>query len=144
MAFFYKRPVRVRLNDDLRRYHAHLVPGSEGSMLPGAKVDMWGSQDRFGAVRFDCCGAMLDVLLTGVTILDEEYLRELAEARAAELASLKDAREVELRLGPRGGFRSLSYRLPGQSRSMYDRAAADEHLAVFAKHDIPVRTIRES
>lgn len=143
MAFYYSRSLRVRLSHDLRQYHDHLAPGSEGTLIPGAKCGMWGSEDRFGAVRFDCCGVMLDVLLEGVTILDEDYHREMEQARADWLASLEHAQDVELYLGPLGGFRTLSFRLPTSSYSTGIMATADECLAVFARRGIPVQTIRE-
>lgn len=143
MAFYYSRSLRVRLNDDLRAYHPHLVAGSEGALIPDARCGFWGSQDQFGAVRFDCCGAMLDVLLTGLTILDEEYLREVERARAEWLESLTHALDVTLRLGPGGGFRSLSFQLPKTHYNTGSKATGDECLAVFAKHGIPVREERE-
>ncbi len=59
---------RVILNADLTRYHSHLRPGATGTLLPRVQVGPFGGQDRFGAVRFDCCGATLDVLLAGLTI----------------------------------------------------------------------------
>jgi hypothetical protein len=66
------KPKRVVLTVDLRRYHSHLVPGTRGTLLPDVKVGMWGHQDRFGAVRFDCCGATLDVLFESLDESPEE------------------------------------------------------------------------
>lgn len=58
----------VTLNVDLTRYHHHLEPGVTGHLIPGLKTTMWGSSDRFGAVRFDCCGATLDIVLQNLTV----------------------------------------------------------------------------
>lgn len=58
---------RVRLKVDLTRYHKHLEVGAAGWILPGVKVSDWGSQDRFGAVKFDCCGATLDIVTSGLS-----------------------------------------------------------------------------
>ena len=54
-------PRRVRLTVDLTRYDARLVFGSLGRTMPSVKLSIWGSQDRFVAVRFDN-GAQLDIL----------------------------------------------------------------------------------
>lgn len=62
---------RVRLDVDLTRYHRHLEVGATGRLLPMVKVGIWGSTDRFGAVRFDCCGETLDVVLSQLTDIDE-------------------------------------------------------------------------
>jgi hypothetical protein len=61
---------RVRLNIDLTRYHRHLVPGIEGTSVPGLKTTDWGYQDRFWAIRWDCCGHTMDTLLDSITIED--------------------------------------------------------------------------
>ena len=58
---------RVRLNVDLTRYDARLVVGSMGWTLPDVKLSMWGSQDRFVAVKFDC-GASLDILYKSLSV----------------------------------------------------------------------------
>jgi hypothetical protein len=59
---------RVVLNANLTRYHRHLTPGTTGVLVPNVKTTMYGWQDRFGAVRFDCCGATLDIVLSNLTI----------------------------------------------------------------------------
>jgi hypothetical protein len=67
------RAAPVTLNTDLTRYHDHLVPGTTGTVLPAIKTSVWGSQDRFGAVRFDCCGHLMDVVLGNLTIHDARF-----------------------------------------------------------------------
>ena len=62
---------RVRLTTDLTRYHPHLKPGTEGTSQPDVKTTEWGYQDRFWAVKYDCCGHVMDTLLDGLTVIDE-------------------------------------------------------------------------
>jgi hypothetical protein len=64
-------PTRVQLTADLTRYHNHLVPGVMGTTIPNVKVGIWGSQDRFVAVRFDCCGETLDILWNSLKVNEE-------------------------------------------------------------------------
>jgi hypothetical protein len=63
---------RVRLTVDLSRYHEHLKPGAEGISVPGVKTTVWGYQDRFWAVRYDCCGHLMDTLLASLAVVDRE------------------------------------------------------------------------
>ncbi len=62
---------RVRLDVDLTRYHPHLVPGVEGISEPGVRTTEWGWQDRFWAVRYDCCGHVMDTLTSSLTVQKE-------------------------------------------------------------------------
>jgi hypothetical protein len=62
---------RVRHGTDLTRYHQHLQPGIEGASVPGVKTTEWGYQDRFWAIRWDCCGHVMDTLLSSLTVLPE-------------------------------------------------------------------------
>ncbi len=64
---------RVRLDVDLARYHEHLKPGIEGTSVPGVKTTVWGYQDRFWAVRYDCCGRVMDTLTSSLTVLEEAH-----------------------------------------------------------------------
>ncbi len=54
-------PQRVKLKVDLTKYDERCKEGELGWTIPNVKLSMWGSQDRFVAVRFDN-GARLDVL----------------------------------------------------------------------------------
>lgn len=47
-------PHRVKLIVDLTRYDKRLTEGQLGTTMPGVKLSIWGSEDRFVAVRFDC------------------------------------------------------------------------------------------
>jgi hypothetical protein len=70
MVYYGREPAPVRLDVDLTQYHEHLEVGVCGTLIPGLQVGVWGAQDRFGAVRFDCCGATLDILFKSLTILE--------------------------------------------------------------------------
>jgi hypothetical protein len=44
---------RVKLKVDLTRYNLKCKVGELGWTMPGVKLSMWDSQDRFAAVHFD-------------------------------------------------------------------------------------------
>lgn len=66
---YYGESKRVVLKYDLTDYHPHLKPGTAGMLLQGVKCSTWGSNDTFGAVKFDCCGHTRDIVLKS---LDDE------------------------------------------------------------------------
>ena len=68
MAQIGGKPQRVKLKTDLTRYGKGLVVGIEGVTIPNAKFSIWGSEERFVAVRFDN-GFELDVLYKSLEIL---------------------------------------------------------------------------
>lgn len=51
----------IMLKVNLEKYGEALVEGVLGWTIPNTKLSMWGSQDRFVAVKFDN-GASLDLL----------------------------------------------------------------------------------
>jgi hypothetical protein len=59
---------RVKLIVDLTRYNSNCKIGELGWTMPNVKLSMWGSEDRFVAVRFDN-GAMLDVLYKSLEVI---------------------------------------------------------------------------
>lgn len=84
-------PQRVRLLKDLTKYHEHLVPGVEGIMVPNVKTTPYGNFDRFGAVKFDCCGHLIDILLTNLEfIFTPEERNEFVEDVKGTAAKLKE------------------------------------------------------
>ena len=145
---WYGERKRVTLKDDLTRYHTHPKPGVQGTLLPEVKANTWGSDDRFGAVKFDCCGHTLDVLLRGLEI---EGAAEAAREREARLREeLKSTKRAILRRGPRGGFRSLSIEYANAdgtpthvSYGSLAREKAEWILEVLKEHSIPVEEVRE-
>ena len=63
------KPIRVKLIEDLTRYDLRCKVGELGWTIPDTKLSIWGSYDRFVAVRFDN-GAKLDVLWKGLEELE--------------------------------------------------------------------------
>jgi hypothetical protein len=61
---------RVKLIVDLTRYNPKCKVGVLGWTMPGVKLSIWDSQDRFAAVHFDN-GAELSVLYSGLEVLKE-------------------------------------------------------------------------
>ena len=67
MACYAK--LRVRLKEDLTRYHPNAKEGALGWTLPEVQCSMWGTYDRFWAVQFDE-GGRLDLLSKGLEVID--------------------------------------------------------------------------
>ncbi len=63
-------PKRVKLKVDLTKYDSRCKKGEMGWTIPDFKVGIWGSQDRFVAVKFDN-GASLDVLWESLERIDK-------------------------------------------------------------------------
>lgn len=57
-------PLKGELNVDLTRYHPNAKKGAKCTTIPNCKLSIWGSQDRFVAVKFDE-GGTLDILWDG-------------------------------------------------------------------------------
>lgn len=131
--------IRVKLTDDLARYDARLTGGQEGEVTRGGGSRLG---DRFAFVRFDC-GAALDVLWKGLEVTDVAYLAEQKVLKAAKDAALATATDVEWAVGPRGGFRYISYRTKDGSTSNGDRDEAQRIRNIIEKHGIRVREMRE-
>ncbi|MEK6847900.1 MAG: hypothetical protein AABX50_02125 [Nanoarchaeota archaeon] len=64
------KPLRVKLKVDLTKYNSKCKIGSLGYTAPDVKLSIWGSQDRFVAVKFDN-GAQLDVLWDSLERIDK-------------------------------------------------------------------------
>lgn len=102
-----KDRVKVRLKVDLTQYLKGLVAGSEGYTI--GNYGMWSrANDNFIGVHFPGIGS-LDVLWSSLEIIDEEYLKEVEERRKDKLEEYKSARNIVKYVGPRGGFKSLSF-----------------------------------
>lgn len=63
-------PKRVKLKVDLTKYDNRCKVGEKGWTIPNVKLSIWGSQDRFVAVKFDN-GAKLDILWKGLEEIKE-------------------------------------------------------------------------
>lgn len=82
---WHSKPTRCTLQVDLTRYHPHLVPGVHGTLVPEVMTTRWGPDNRFGAVKFDCCGHTLDIVLANLDIED---------ARSAPIPPTPEARQA--------------------------------------------------
>lgn len=69
------KPLRVRLKVDLTKYDERCKINELGWTMPNIKLSIWGSQDRFVAVRFDS-GANLDILWKSLEILEESEVNK--------------------------------------------------------------------
>ncbi len=99
--------IKVRLLVDLTKYAKGLIAGTEGVTV--GRTGLWSrGSDRFITVHFSGI-ATLDVLWDSLDIIDEAVLLENEKREKAFEESLRSARDVVLHLGPRGGFRCLSY-----------------------------------
>jgi len=102
-------PYRVRLTEDLTRYHEHLVVGTEGVLVPQRAFSKAGVSNLFAGVKFDCCGVEIDVMHKGLDIIDERYQERVKKAIESRIAEIKRATSARLITGPRGGVRKLEY-----------------------------------
>lgn len=98
---------KVKLTVDLTQYASGLVAGTEG--ITAGRQGMWSrGSDRFITVRFPGI-TTLDVLWDSLEIIDEEALKEIDHQQKLFAENLKSAKDVTLYVGPRGGFKYLSY-----------------------------------
>jgi len=102
-----EKGIQVRLTTDLTKYNRLLVPGVEG--YTAGNMGMWScGSDRFISVRFPNI-TTIDVLWESLEIIDEEYLEETSRREREFLEELRSASQVTKFMGPRGGFRYLTY-----------------------------------
>jgi hypothetical protein len=128
--------IKVRLKDDLTRYHPSLRIGTEGMTEPNGGMWARGS-DRFVSVRFP--ETRLDVLWTGLEIIDTKFLAERAAAKKQFHEDLRGASEVVKYIGPRGGFKCISYRIGNSSASNGFKEEAEEIESVIRSYKIPIK-----
>lgn len=136
--------IKVKLLVNLTRYADGLVEGSEGYTI-GSK-GMWSrANDNFVTVCFPNI-ATLDVLWKSLEIIDEEYLKKAEEWNKKWKKQLKNARCVELHLGPRGGFRSLQFEYLDDNGIVIHYAngfknEADNIVEIFKANNIKIERI---
>ena len=142
-----ERTIKVRLTQDLTRYHPRLVPGVDGVTV--GQYGPWSrGSDRFVGVRFPDIGTF-DILWDSVEIVDKEYLAEMAERDKRKRELLKQARNIVRTVGPKGGFRHISYEYTDEHGttchvSNGDRHGADELIEFFRQHGIEIREERST
>jgi hypothetical protein len=134
--------IKVRLKADLTQYHPGLTPGVEGYTI-GVYGEWSRNFDRFIGVCFPGIHT-LDVTWDSLEIIDAEYLERLAKERQEKMDPLKAARNVVKRVGPRGGFRYLTYEYTDKTSvnvyaSTGSRSEAKELEKFFSEHGIPVK-----
>jgi hypothetical protein len=131
--------VRVKLTKDLTRYDERLVIGAEGDTCePQSK---WArSNDNFVGVRFDN-GACLDLVCSGLEVIDVAALKQASDFQKRLEADAASATNAELRVGPKGGFRSLSFSYEGGSYCTGFRDEANLLIAIIRKNGINVRRV---
>lgn len=136
------RGIKVRLTQDLTRYHPGLVSGVEGVAL--GRYGIWSrGSDRFIGVHFPEIGT-LDILWESIEIIDEEYLAVAEEREKKEWELLKHAKNVVRTMGPRGGFKYLSYEYVNENGitnhvSNGDRQKAEKLVKFFRKQGIEIK-----
>lgn len=135
------KSIKVRLKVDLTKYIPNLVEGSEGYTVPNGGI--WSrASDRFVGVKFPSKGT-LDVLWDSLEIIDEEYLAEIEKREQRFLEELKTAYDVVKYIGPRGGFKYLTYTYIDSkgikiSTSQGFKNEAEKLIKIFDKYGIEV------
>lgn len=131
--------IKVRLNTDLTKYGEGLKKGIEGYTI--GEFGMWSrGSDRFVGVCFPGIQTV-DVLWDSLDIIDEEFLKRREESKIKFLEDLKTATEVEKHIGPRGGFRYLSYHYSGGYVSNAFKDEALEIEKILESYGIEVKEI---
>lgn len=135
------RSIAVRLLVDLTRYHPALLRGAEGRTTE--RNGLWSrANDRFVPVVFPGAGTV-DVLWASLEIIDATYLAEMAARHTEKIDALRTARNVVKVLGPRGGFKYLSYEYTDKSGVICHvgttfRTEGDELIALLKGYGIAV------
>ncbi len=136
------RQIKVRLLVDLSQYDCQLTKGIEGITV--GSHGFWSkASDRFVGVRFPNIGTF-DILWQSLEVTDQEFLAE-REARAeAKLKAFKTATNVVCGMGPRGGFKYLSYQYIDANgvqcfESIGSSEESDKLTDFFRKNGITIR-----
>lgn len=133
---------KVKLTVDLTKYANGLFAGTEGITV--GQQGMWSrGSDRFVTVCFHGI-TTLDVLWDSLEIIDEEVLKEIDRQKNLFAENLKGAKDVILYVGPRGGFKYLSYSYTDKESGINvhtsegDREQAYKILDILQKCNIPI------
>jgi hypothetical protein len=135
-----ERP-KMKLTVDLTSYRPGLVAGTHGFI-----ESFSGSNDCFAKVSFPSLGVTyMDILWKSIEIIDDEYLEHASNEKRKFQESLKTAQDVVLTVGPKGGFKHLSYThtIEGSIRhnSCGWKSEWDEVKPILEKYGIPIKTI---
>lgn len=135
------KDISVKLIKDLSQYRTGLIPGINGITL-GEQGALSRSNDNFITVRFEN-NTVLDVLWSNLEIIDKIYLKESEERRKEYLMELKTSNNIIKYIGPRGGFKYLSFKyISKDGTRIYTSIAfknkAEELLKVFSEYNLNV------
>ena len=130
--------IRVKLKVDLTKYNTALRPGVEG--VTAGQSGLWsrGIRYRFIGVNFPGVGTY-DVLWEGLEVIDEQYLRRMAEFERKRDEDARPATDVVETRGPCGGFKHLSYRCPSGFTGTGSWDEYEHLMKIFKEAGIPVR-----
>jgi hypothetical protein len=136
--------LRVRLLVDLTRYHPALTVNAEGIVMEFEGKDKRTSDcERYWQVNFPEAGVW-DIGPKGLEILDNDYLAwceaKKLEREAEFLRLVQEGKisKVIYLVGPRGGFKSLTWSYPGGGTGRGDKKEAERLLTLFAQYQISV------
>lgn len=139
----YPLRVRVKLKDDLTRYHASLRRGVEGTTVP--PTGRWArDSNRFCSVQFP--EVVIDVLWGRLEIVDVEYKKLEQEAQAIEDESIRMRTTGAIwYVGQRKAFRSFTVTYIDETgmsvnNSWGDRRKADRIRKILEAVGYPIET----
>jgi hypothetical protein len=99
--------IKVKLTRDLSQYNSMLKIGTEGYTVEAS--GMWSrSNDNFVSVFFPGIETR-DIMWSSLEIIDEDFIATREKEKQAEREALVKAYDVVKTVGPKGGFRSISY-----------------------------------
>ncbi|PRR77942.1 hypothetical protein CLLI_20370 [Clostridium liquoris] len=136
--------ILVRLKANLTRYSPRLIVGTEGYTI--GEYGKWSrASDRFVGVHFPGI-TTIDVLWDSSEIIDKEYLQEEMENKQKFMKAIKNATDVIIAEGSRGGFKYLTFSLKNEDgmeihKSIGDRKKAQRLLSIFKDYGITVNKI---
>lgn len=122
--------IKVKLNSDLTHYLPRLTKDLVGYTMGNAY-----KSDTYTAVvdvSFEN-GMTASITLDKLTIIDEEYLAFLEKREQKFLDSLTTATNIIKKVGPRGGFKSLTFKYDFGKLEIYNRSQAEKIINKFEK-----------
>lgn len=122
--------IKVELNSDLTHYLSKLTQGLIGYTIGNAY-----KSDTYTAVidvSFEN-GVTAPITLDKLTIIDEEYLTFLEKRERKFLDSLANATNIIKKVGPKGGFKKLTFKYDFGEMDIYNRSQAEKIINEFEK-----------
>lgn len=100
--------MKVKLLYDFTKYNEALQKGIEGDALETPEEQKIRKPDDF-FVRVNFGVTTVDVPWRGLDIIDELYLKKKQDELDLYVSKLKTSKNVKLILGPKGGFKEISF-----------------------------------